>query len=232
MPGRDDWLAVAQDGDPDDIRERILTGYKAGKPFTPYVPTVTLPRVKSALDFGCGLGRNFPYLKQIARTVAAFDLPPMIERCRQTAATVDLLSSDWEQLRMLRFDLIVASLVLQHIEPQPVRLFLQDFSSMAPVVYLLTRTMTDFGENMLDVIAETGLFDPGDCVEVDHDPITHQLKVLRTGPFEEARASRNDGHYEVLLHVRARRERRARDEINAEARKQGGLPSTEPADLP
>ena len=50
------------------MRERILTGYKAGKPFTPYVPTITLPApIESVLDFGCGLGRNFPYLKTIAR---------------------------------------------------------------------------------------------------------------------------------------------------------------------
>jgi SAM-dependent methyltransferase len=231
MPGREDWLALAEQEDPDDIRERILTGYKNGKPFTPYVPTVPLPRVRSALDFGCGLGRNFPYLKQIAGSVAGFDLPPMIQRCRETASEViDLLTSDWEQLRVLHFDLIVASLVLQHIEPQPARLFLRDFSTMAPVVYLLTRTMTDFSERMLEVVAETELFDATDCVEVDHDPVTHQLKVLRTVTFDEARAGRNDTHFELLLHVRTRGGRGARDEINTGARGRGVLPGAEASD--
>lgn len=57
MPGIDDWTAVARADDPDDVRERILNGYKSGTPFTPYVPTVALPSpVGSALDFGCGVG--------------------------------------------------------------------------------------------------------------------------------------------------------------------------------
>jgi hypothetical protein len=67
MAGRDDWMAVAEAASSDDIRERILTGYKDGKPFTPYVPTLPIRgMVGSVLDFGCGLGRNFPYLKRIA----------------------------------------------------------------------------------------------------------------------------------------------------------------------
>jgi hypothetical protein len=36
MAGIDDWLSVARVDDPDDVRERILTGYRDGKPFTPW----------------------------------------------------------------------------------------------------------------------------------------------------------------------------------------------------
>jgi hypothetical protein len=43
MAGRDHWLSSARSTDPDDIREQILTGFKDGKPFTPYVPTIPLP---------------------------------------------------------------------------------------------------------------------------------------------------------------------------------------------
>ena len=43
MAGRDHWLSIARSTDPDDIREHILTGFKDGKPFTPYVPTIPLP---------------------------------------------------------------------------------------------------------------------------------------------------------------------------------------------
>ena len=42
MPGREEWNEIAA-GDADELRERILTGYKSGKPFTPYVPTIPLP---------------------------------------------------------------------------------------------------------------------------------------------------------------------------------------------
>jgi hypothetical protein len=63
MAGIDDWLQVAR-GEDEDVRERILTGYKDGKPFTPYAPTIAWPsNIRSVLDFGCGLGRNFPHLR-------------------------------------------------------------------------------------------------------------------------------------------------------------------------
>jgi 2-polyprenyl-3-methyl-5-hydroxy-6-metoxy-1,4-benzoquinol methylase len=201
MSGRDYWMSLAETAETDDVRERILTGYKDGKPFTPYVPTIPMPeRVESVLDFGCGLGRNFPYLAGIARTVAGFDLPPMVARCHTaTGHGIDLLSSDWNQVRQLRFDLIFASLVLQHIEPHPMRSFLRDFSHMTPAVYLITRTDTDFGEQLLEVIADLGFFEVGECVEVDHDPATHQLKVVGTRSFEEARALAAGHHVETML---------------------------------
>jgi SAM-dependent methyltransferase len=201
LPGQAFWTSLAETGNTDEIREEILAGYKDGKPFTPYRPTIALPeRVESVLDFGCGLGRNFPFLAGIARTVAGFDLPAMIARCHSTAApAIDLLSSDWSQLRRLHFDLIFASLVLQHVEPHPMRAFLRDFSHMAPAVYLITRTNTDFGEALLDVIADLGFFALGECAEVDHDPGTHQLKVIGRMSFEDARKLGAGRHVETLL---------------------------------
>src|SRR5215475_9818692 len=100
VPGLNDWQSVARTASPDDLREHILTGYKSGKPFTPYVPTIAVPSsIDWVLDFGCGLGRNFPYLKSIAAHVAGFDLPPMIARCRALAPdSVDQLSDDWRDI--------------------------------------------------------------------------------------------------------------------------------------
>jgi hypothetical protein len=43
MTGREEWELIAAEADPDEVRERIFTGYKQGKPFTPYVPTIGLP---------------------------------------------------------------------------------------------------------------------------------------------------------------------------------------------
>ena len=201
MPGLDDWLNVAESADADELRERILTGFKSGKPFTPYVPTIHLPApLDRVLDFGCGVGRNFPYLRSVAASVAGYDLPPMIERCRALAGVpVDLLSDDWNEVRARRFDLIFASLVLQHIESNGCRSYLADFARMSPVVYLLTRADSDFGDNMLDLIAGLGLFRAGECVKVEHDAATHQLKVLERLPFEQARQSPTPAHYELLL---------------------------------
>ena len=204
MSGRDYWLAVARSADPDELRDQILYGFKTGKPFTPYVPTIPLPAgVDRVLDFGCGVGRTFPFLKRTARHVTGFDLPPMIDRCRTLAPEpADLLLDDWNEARECRFDLIVAVLVLQHIEPAACRAYFEDFARMAPVVYLLTRASSDFGTNVLAEAAATGSYDYGDCVEVDHDPATHQLRVLGRAPYGEASAPDVSGHYEVLLRSR------------------------------
>jgi len=144
MVGRDYWLSIAELSTPDDLREHILTGFKSGKPFTPYVPTIELPApLDRVLDFGCGVGRSFPFLKSIARRVTGFDLPPMIERCRTLAPVpADELLDHWPDARGRQFDLIVCVLVLQHLEPAACRSFLEDFARMAPAVYLLTRAET------------------------------------------------------------------------------------------
>lgn len=207
MAGLDDWLKVAQSADADDLRERILTGFKSGKPFTPYVATIEWPtRTETVLDFGCGVGRNFPYLRSVANRVVGFDLPPMIARCRELAPdAADELVDDWSLVRTRRFGVIYASLVLQHVETDACRTYLRDFARMAPAVYLLSRSDTDFAENMFELVAATGLYDAGECVAVDHDPDTHQLRVLGRVPFERARRAATGGHYEVLLHVKGLR---------------------------
>src|SRR3954454_3463479 len=127
MAGRDSWFSIAQSASADDLREHILTGFKDGKPFTPYVPTVQLPsELGQVLDFGCGVGRTFPFLKRVAAHVTGFDLPPMIERCRTLAPEpADALFDDWEKVRGQHFDLVVSVLVLQHIEPVACRDYLQ-----------------------------------------------------------------------------------------------------------
>jgi hypothetical protein len=102
-------------------------------------------------------------------------------------------------VRTNRFDLIVAVLVLQHIEPGACRAYLQDFARMSPATYLLSRSDSDFGTNVFADVAGTGLYEAGECVEVDHDPRTHQLRVLGHKPFASACAAETTGHYEVLL---------------------------------
>ena len=201
MPGADDWLAAARADAGDDLREKILTGYKAGKPFTPYEPTIPLPAAPGrVLDFGCGLGRNFPLLTKLSSDVVGFDLPPMIARCAQLAIPTGVrLSDDWARLREESFDLVYASLVLQHIETDACRAYLRDFAAMSPRIYLLTRASTDFHVNLLGLVDEVTAFDQPACTVVEHDEATHQLKVLGRVTFAEARGSAGHEHYELLL---------------------------------
>ena len=68
--------------------------------------------------------------------------------------------------------------------------------------YVLTRVRSDFGANVLQLVSDTGLFDAGECVEVEHDPATHQLRVLGREAFDTLRTAEDGGHYEVLLRSR------------------------------
>ena len=205
MPGVSDWLAAARTAGAEELRERILTGYKSGKPFTPYVPTIRLPSSLGwVLDFGCGIGRNFSYLKTAAQHVAGFDLEPMVERCRVLASeSIDLLTHDWNELVLRRFDLVVAALVLQHIEPAACRSYLMDFARMAPLTYVLTRLESDFGVNVLALVDESNAFDVQECVEVEHDSERHQLRRLGVNEsFAKVSRSAGCGHYELVLRSR------------------------------
>lgn len=201
MNGREEWESIAATSDEHELRERIFTGYKTGKPFTPYVPTIALPApVLSVLDFGCGVGRNFPYLKSIAPQVVGFDLEPMIARCRAlTTETVDLLTSDWEDVVRRQFDLVFASLVLQHVDTDACRTYLADFAKMAPAIYLLTRLQSDFGMNVLGLVAESALFEVTECAEVEHDVNTNELRQVGPRSFEDVSRATDNLHYEVLL---------------------------------
>jgi SAM-dependent methyltransferase len=205
MTGQAEWESIAATSDADELRERIFTGYKTGKPFTPYVPTLQLPEpLDSVLDFGCGVGRNFPYLNSEARQVAGFDLEPMIARCRVLATeNVDVLTSDWEDVSRRRFDLVFAALVLQHIDTDTCRAYLADFARMAPTTYILTRLQSDFGANVLGLVAESGLFEVTDCAEVEHDPVQHRLKQVARRSFEQVSRATDNLHYEVLITPRS-----------------------------
>ena len=149
MPGRDDWLDVARSASTEDLREHILTGFKSGKPFTPYVPTIALPsQIDWVLDFGCGVGRNFSCVRTLGRHVAAFDLPPMVARCRELRKPLTsvgrLAGSEGAPLRP---DLCVAG-PPAHRGGGGARVP-ADFATMAPASYLLTRSNSDFNVNVL-----------------------------------------------------------------------------------
>jgi len=82
---------------------------------------------------------------------------------------------------------------------------LSDFASVAPVTYLLTRLQRDFDENVLKLVADTGLFHAEICTEVEHDPVSHQLRQVGLHSFTAVSQAEDNRHYEVLLRSRALR---------------------------
>lgn len=198
MIGKTHWSRVAAVAPLGEVREAILTGYLDGKPFAPYAPLLEMPLLERVLDFGCGLGRNFPYLRSAARQVVGFDLEPMVRRCRREADHEGIeLTADWQRVRGQRFDCVFACLVLQHIDPDDLGTYLSDFAAMAPWLYVLSRGRSDFGGGVLQGIESTGTFAGTVCNVVEHDLTTHGLKQCGAVPLREAVA--DDRHYEVLL---------------------------------
>lgn len=198
MIGKTHWRRVAAAEPLGDVREAILTGYLDGKPFSPYAPLLEMPPLERVLDFGCGLGRNFPYLRSAARRVVGFDLEQMVRRCRRDANHEGIeLTSDWRWARGQHFDCVFACLVLQHIDPDDLGTYLSDFATMAPWLYVLSRGRSDFGGGVFERIEATGTFAGSVCNVVEHDLATHGLKHRAVVPLREAVA--DDRHYEVLL---------------------------------
>ena len=201
MAGRDDWTDIAA-GDADELRERILTGYKAGKPFTPYVPTIPLPApIDSVLDFGCGLGRNFPYLKTIAAQggrvrPAADDRPVPCAGDRKGETTSALIGRTCVSGRYDARVRVARAAAHRHrgVPRLPGRLRAHGAARVSsdPDPHRFRCRHARSGRRIRPL-------PPGPCRIVDHDPVTHQLRIIGDRTFDQARESTDDVHYEMLL---------------------------------
>jgi cyclopropane fatty-acyl-phospholipid synthase-like methyltransferase len=200
MVGNEHWRRIATRPDA-EVREEILSGYLQGKPFTPYVPTIEMPPSPTrVLDFGCGLGRSFSYLVSMATEVVGFDLPEMIDHCARAGTTEPtvVLRDDWPALREERFDLVFASLVLQHIDPTEARSYLDDFARMTETVYLLTRGRQDFG-GATGALIDRHIWEIGAIAVVEHDQREHSLHRIGWLDASEIAEVDDDRHLEMVL---------------------------------
>jgi SAM-dependent methyltransferase len=148
--------------------------FKAEESLFPLIGPVGAPY--RVLDFGCGMGRNLKGMAQHSSSwhVTGYDNPAMLARAAEYLGgefgSQWSLSSDWEVLRTQKFDVIVVSLVLQHMETEDVRTALRDFATMAPRVVILSRGHSDFQADVRQLIAQGGdwvaeamIFDPDGC---------------------------------------------------------------------
>jgi len=160
----ENWERLARDKDIETVRKRIDETYVKNGEFKAdqaghlkrWLEQRNI-RPRSILDFGCGLGRNFPTWRRMADTVTGYDLPAMVDRCRPLDLDVDLLTSDWSALRNRQFSLIAAILVLQHMAVDELREKLADMRRMTPLLFVLGRWYSDdHKRDVMQIVLESG----------------------------------------------------------------------------
>ena len=157
------WKHVAQLPE-EDIKEALITGYKNGNPFAPHYYDFFHPGVKAGkiLDFGCGIGRNFPAIRNFSEEIVAYDIPDMVDACRKYAdcTSVSLLE-DWKEVTIQQFDVAIMSLVVQHMEnKEALKQCLIDISNCSEFLYVSTRCWIDGSKklNSFETIMGAGCF--------------------------------------------------------------------------
>ena len=140
------WDRLAKELDEDDLKELILTDHKETGFGAAKFKELDELDLELVLDFGCGLGRNFPSLKEVSKRVHGYDLKCMVDRCEELCETrVDLLTSDWSLIQSHKYDFVVCVLVLQHIyDLKAFHKILRDLSRITENVYVDTRSYIDF----------------------------------------------------------------------------------------
>ena len=197
---REYWNNFAANGEKNTLSKDLHPSWDEGKQEYTEIAKITdtaldilkkETKMQKALDFGVGMGRNFDYLKENFKGVMGYDIPPMIERISSTRQNFGQFTSNWEEIKNNRFDLIYQAVVMQHIPIQDMIHKLIFISMISPYFYSVTRCYNDymrdfensmFGANIACLIESTNLF------EVVESSI----------PIEEAKSKMDETHYSVL----------------------------------
>jgi 2-polyprenyl-3-methyl-5-hydroxy-6-metoxy-1,4-benzoquinol methylase len=108
----------------------------------------------SVLDFGCGVGRNSVGLSKNFKSVFAYDLPNMLDLVPEKNKLSNITyTSDWKKVISNKFDIVLASLVFQHIDDQELIAYLSDISKITEKIFLASRTwIDDTNSKVLDIV--------------------------------------------------------------------------------
>ena len=169
--GKDVWLEANKE----TAGDLILTGYMGEfKDMPVYDEVMSLTKsskgkMQYALDFGCGVGRNTVFLSKDYHKVIGYDLSNMLELVpEENKASNIFYESDWNNVKKFRFDLVLASLVFQHIEDAELDSYLLDLSQIADRLVLHSRTWIDHsGSQVLPIVEKYFIIN---TIEYSKDP--------------------------------------------------------------
>lgn len=119
------------------------------------------------LDFGCSVGRNTFGLANFNPdwNVVGFDNDHMISKTGEffnvhyskEFKNVEF-TSDWDKIKSKKFDVIVCTLVLQHIRELVLKLYIEDFKLMTKKLVVFGRRFNDFGNRSVwTILKEFGI---------------------------------------------------------------------------
>lgn len=179
------WLNATAD----NAGDLILTGYDGEfKDMPVYNEVISLTKSSDghsqyALDFGCGVGRNTIALAKDYRKVVGFDLPSMISLVPDENKLNSILyTSEWSMVKSFKFDLVLASLVFQHIEDSELNEYLNDISKMTDKIVIHSRTWIDHSETkVLPILEKYFIMESIEHTADPNNPIDdHFIAVMRT----------------------------------------------------
>lgn len=138
--------------------DAILTGYVGDlKDMPVYDDVLKLIQpeeghVQYALDFGCGVGRNSVALSKVYHRVIGFDLPNMVSIIPEENKFSNIIyESDWDKVKTISYDLVLASLVFQHIHDDELNKYLAELDTERLVLHSRT-WMDDTGTEVLTIV--------------------------------------------------------------------------------
>lgn len=164
---RETWLSANKE----TAGDLILTGYSGLLKDMPIYKEVEslLGSGSTALDFGCGVGRNSVALAKTYDNVISFDFPNMIDLVPTENKLENITyTTDWSHVKSFRFNTVLASLVFQHIEDSELESYLNDLSHIVDRLVLHSRTWIDHSDSQVLPIVEKYFII--DTIEYSRDP--------------------------------------------------------------
>jgi len=113
----------------------------------------------------------------------AFDLPSMISLVPEDNKLSSITyTTDWNYVKGLKFDTVLASLVFQHIEDAELNEYLNDISKMTDKIVIHSRTWIDHSETkVLPILEKYFIMDSIEHTADPNNPIDdHFIAVMRT----------------------------------------------------
>ena len=181
---KDTWLNATKE----NAGNLILTGYTGDfKDMPVYSEVIDLAagikphNWQYVLDFGCGVGRNSKALSESYAKVIAYDLPSMIKLVPdENKASNITYTSEWEKIKGIPFDTVLASLVFQHIDDDELDQYLSEMNTDKLVLH--SRTWIDHSETeVLTIVEKYFNIETIEYVKDPNNPINdHFIAVLRS----------------------------------------------------